>query len=102
MAQVIQGVLKEELANSLRMRLRYEGALRKLGKGSLVAKRIRGRPYYYLASREGRRVRFRYLGKLSEEERNRWEVRGRQRRQYRGLLREVKEQIRFLERSLRG
>ena len=102
MARVIQGVLQEELVNSQRMRRRYEQALRRLGKGSLVAKRIRGRLYYYLAAREGRRVRFRYLGKLSEQELSRWAANRRRRQQYRRLLREIKQQIRFLERSLRG
>ena len=102
MAQVIRDVLKEELANSRRMQRRYEQALRRLGKGSLVLKRIGGHPYYYLAMREGRRVRFRYLGKLSAKERQERLAQHRQRGQYRRLLREVKQQIRFLERSLRG
>lgn len=102
MARVIQGVLREELVNSQRMRRRYEQALRRLGKGSLVAKRIRGRSYYYLASREGRQVRFRYLGKLSAQELSRWSANRLKRQQYRRLLREVKQQVHFLERSLRG
>ena len=102
MAQVIRGVLKEELLNSRRMQQRYEQALRRLGRGCLVLKRIGGHPYYYLAMREGPRVRFRYLGKLSVQERQERLVQHRQRGQYRRLLREVKQQIRFLERSLRG
>ena len=102
MPRVIKSVLREELVNSRRMQRRYEQALRRLGKGSLVMKRIGGHPYYYLAAREGRRVRFRYLGKLSGPERQARLVQHRQRGQYRRLLREVKQQIRFLERSLRG
>ncbi len=84
------------------MRRRYEQALRKLGKGSLVLKRISGHPYYYLAVREGERVRFRYLGKLSAQQRDARLAQHRKRGQYRHLLREVKQQIKFLERSLRG
>lgn len=102
MARVIKDVLREELANSRRIRQRYEQVLRRLGKGSLVMKRLGGHRYYYLAVREGRRVRFRYLGKLSEQERQARLAQHRQRGQYRRLLREVKQQIRFLERSLRG
>ena len=102
MPRVIQSVLQEELINSRRMRRRYEEALRRLGKGSLVKKRIGGRAYYYLAMREGARVRFRYLGKLSAQELQARQAQHRQRGQYRRLLREVKQQIRFLERSLRG
>ncbi|MDP3723814.1 MAG: hypothetical protein Q8R91_10030 [Candidatus Omnitrophota bacterium] len=102
MPRVIKSVLHEELVNSRRMQLRYAQALRRLGKGSLVKKRIGGHAYYYLAVREGRRVRFRYLGKLSAEERQARLVQHRQRGKYRRLLREVKQQIRFLERFLRG
>jgi len=102
MPRVIKSVLQEELVNSRRMQRRYAQALRRLGKGSLVKKRIGGHPYYYLAVREGRRVRFRYLGKLSAKEVQVRQAQHRQRGQYRRLLREVKQQIRFLERSLRG
>ncbi|MBI1992582.1 MAG: hypothetical protein HYS71_05050 [Candidatus Omnitrophica bacterium] len=102
MARVIRNVLQEELVNSRRMKQRYEQALRGLGRGSLVMKRISGHPYYYLAMREGGRVRFRYLGKLSAKERQERLAQHRQRGQYRRLLREVTQQIRFLERSLRG
>ena len=102
MPRVIKGVLQEELVNSRRMQRRYVQALRRLGKGSLVNKRIGGRAYYYLALREGARVRFRYLGKLSAQELQMRRSQHQQRGQYRRLLRDVKEQIRFLERSLRG
>ena len=102
MPRVIRGVLQEELVNSRRMQRRYEQALHRVGKGSLVKKRINGRAYYYLAAREGGRVRFRYLGKLSAQELRERQAQRRQRGQYQQLLREVKQQIRFLERSLRG
>ncbi|MDP3722694.1 MAG: hypothetical protein Q8R91_04255 [Candidatus Omnitrophota bacterium] len=102
MARVIRHVLQEELVNSRRMQRRYAQALRGLGRGSLVRKLIGGHPYYYLAMRDGKRVRFRYLGKLSAPERQERLAQHRKRGQYRRLLREVKQQIRFLERSLRG
>ena len=102
MPRVIKGVLQEELVNSRRMQRRYEEALRRLGKGSLVKKRIGGHAYYYLAMRNGKRVQFRYLGKLSLQEIRARQAQHRQRGQYRRLLRELKQQIRFLERSLRG
>src|SRR3989338_3567144 len=102
MAQVIRGVLKEELANSRRMQQRYERALCKLGKGSLVLKRIAGHPYYYLAAREDGRVGFRDLGKLSEKDRQVRLDPHRQPGQYPRPPPGVKQQIRFLERSLHG
>ena len=101
MAQVIEGVLREELANSLRMRRRYEQLLRALGIGSLAAKRIRGHSYHYLALRERGRLRFRYLGKLTPEAVVRLMARQRRRAEYRRLLADVKRQIIFLEKALR-
>ena len=102
MPRVIKSVLREELGNSRRMERRYVQALRRLGKGSLVKKRIGGHTYYYLAMRNGKRVQFRYLGKLSAQEVQARQAQHRKRGQYRRLLREAKQQIRFLERSLRG
>ena len=43
----IKELLKEELANSLRMERDYRRALAKLPRGCLVKKIIRGRAYYY-------------------------------------------------------
>jgi len=102
MPRVIKSVLHEELVNSRRMERRYVQVLRRLGKGSLVKKRIGGHAYYYLAMRDEGRVKFRYLGKLSAQDVQARQAQHRQRGQYRRLLREVKQQIRFLERSLRG
>ena len=102
MARVIEGVLQEELRNSRRMHQRYQQALRKLGKGSLAARLIHGHRYYYHAVYDKGRVRFHYLGKLSPQAIAPWRERERQRKRYRRLLREVKRQIVFLERSLRG
>jgi len=102
MARVIEGVLHEELRNSRRMYRRYHQALRKLRKGSLSARLIRGHRYYYRAIYDKGRMHFRYLGKLSSQEIAHWRQRERQRKRYRHLLREVKRQIAFLEKSLRG
>ena len=102
MARVIEGVLHEELRNSRRMHRRYQQALRKLGKGSLVAKYVRGHRYYYHAVYDKGRMHFRYLGKLSPQAVARWRESERQRKRYGRLLREVKRQIAFLKRSLRG
>lgn len=99
---VIRGVLKEELANSLRMERRYEAALRQLPKGSLIAKRIKGHVYYYLAVRQGPKVKLMYKGRLAASERQAYREAQRRRQQCRKLLRQVKQQIAFLRRALRG
>ena len=98
----VKGMLKEELANSLRIKADYEKALAALPRGALVRKVIGGRPYFYLAERREGRVCFDYLGKLRDEEVVRYEEAKKQRAVYRKQLSELKKQIRFLERVSRG
>jgi len=102
MRGVIKGVLAEELQNSLRMKKEYEAALRGLPQGSLVLKKIRGREYCYLAKRAGKKVKFIYKGKVSAEEKDKYLKAKVYRAKYKGLLSQVKKQIRFLRSSLRG
>jgi hypothetical protein len=99
---VIKGVLREELVNSLRMRVDYERELKGLPKGSLVKKCIKGREYYYLILRVRGKVKFVYKGKVSGEEIKRYGQVKALRARYRNLLSRVKKQIRFLRSSLRG
>jgi hypothetical protein len=98
----IKGVLKEELSSSLRMQKGYERELAKLPKGSLVKKKIKGHAYYYLISREDKKVRFVYKGKLSEAELRKYKEIKDSRARYRKLLSQVIRQVLFLRKSLRG
>jgi hypothetical protein len=102
MRGVIKGVLAEELENSLRMKKEYEEALSKLPKGCLAVRKIRGREYCYLVKRIDKKVKYIYRGKISEEERKKYEEAKILRAKYRKLLSQVKKQIRFLRSSLRG
>jgi len=100
---VIKGILKEELQNSLQMKVSYERELAKLPKGSLIKKKIKGHEYYYLVLRESGKVKFIYKGKnvpqkLIDQYKESKELRAK----YRKLLSQVKKQIRFLRSSLRG
>ena len=99
---VIKGVLREELGNSLRMQNDYEREIKKLPKGSLVKKSIKGRDYYYLIMREEGKVKFVYKGKVSGEEIKRYAEIKKLRARYRNLLSKVKKQVKFLRSSLRG
>ena len=99
----IKELLKEELANSLRMERDYRRALAKLPRGCLVKQIIRGRAYYYLAYREKNRVRFLYKGrKMEEREMAKYRDAKRFRVQYRKLLSNVRKQIIFIRKSLRA
>lgn len=102
MRGVIKGVLAEELQNSLRMKKAYEKALKGLPQGSLAVRKIKGQQYYYLAKRVGGKVKHFYKGKISEEEKRKYEEAKVFRAKYRKLLAQVKKQIRFLRGSLRG
>jgi hypothetical protein len=100
---VIKGVLKEELENSIQMKKDYERELAKLGKGTLIKKTIKGHEYYYVLLREKGKVRFIYKGKkVSEDEVARYSEAKKYRAKYKKLLSQVKKQIVFLRRSLRG
>ena len=98
----IRGVLEEELQNSLRMQESYEAELARLPVGSLVRRRIKGHFYYYLVYRENGKVRSVYQGRPSEEELQRYRQAREYRAKYRGLLAQVRKEIRFLRRALRG
>jgi hypothetical protein len=97
----IKDMLDEELQNSVQIKQDYERALKELPRGSLVRKIIRGRPYFYLAHREGAKVAFDYVGKMPEEDVRRYEDAKKSRARYRERLKEVNKQIRFLRKVLR-
>ena len=98
----IKSVLKEELDNSLRLKRQYEKELKKLPRGVLVCKVIKGHKYYYLAKREGSKVKYFYKGKIPKEEIKKFNQIKRFRRKYRKLLREVNKQIDFLQKSIKS
>lgn len=102
MKGAIKGVLAEELENSSRMKKNYEEAMRKLPKGSLAIRKIRGHEYCYLAERAGKKVKYEYLGKLSDLEKKKYLESTKLRAKYRRLLSQIKKQIKFLKGSLRG
>lgn len=97
----IKSVIKEELDNSYQLKKRYERELEKLPKGSLVRKEISGHEYYYLAVRDGQKVKYIYKGKLPPKEVEKYNLSKKARQKYRSLLSETKKQIKFLERSLK-
>ncbi|MDP3024030.1 MAG: hypothetical protein Q8O10_00665 [candidate division Zixibacteria bacterium] len=102
MIGVIKGALKEELQNSIRMKKEYEQALKNLPQGCLAVREIRGHKYYYLVRRIGKKIKYIYKGKMSEEEKKKYSEAKELRAKYRKLLSQVKKQIRFLRSSLRG
>jgi hypothetical protein len=84
----IEGMLQEELLNSLQIQKDYLNAIAALPSGSLVRKVIGGHPYY--------------VGRLSPNELIKYKEAREFRARYRERLRGIKEQIRFLRKTLRG
>ena len=87
---VIKDLLKEELENSIRLKEDYKEVLKKYPGGSLIKKEIRGHKYYYLAFRNGKKVRFVYKGKkISEDELRKFKESKRLRLKYKNLIRKL-------------
>ena len=102
MRGIIKNVLAEELQNSLRMKQEYEKALKRLPKGCLSIKEIKGHKYYYLVWREKGELKHLYKGKILQDEIKKYDEAKKYRSKYRKLLSQVKKQIKFLKSSLRG
>ncbi len=100
---VIKGVLKEELSSAKAMKKDYERALKKYPGGSFIRKEIRGHKYYYLAVREGDKVRFIYKGKkLSKSDWQDLKESREMRKKYKELIGKLHKRIIYLEKILRG
>ncbi|MDD5506314.1 MAG: hypothetical protein PHR73_06130 [Candidatus Omnitrophica bacterium] len=102
MRGVIKGVLAEELQNSIRLKKGYELAIKKLPRGCLSLKKIKGHKYYYLVERRRGELKYSYKGSLSSNEVQKYREAKISRARNRKLLSKVKSQIKFLRSSLRG
>jgi hypothetical protein len=98
----IKEIIREELGNSKRMEKGYESALKKLPRGNLIKKKINGHEYWYLQVREGKKVRFNYVKDPSAAMILKHREAKESRVKYRTLLSQVRRQIKFLERIVRG
>jgi len=98
----IKSILKEELQNSLNLKKQYEKELKKLPKGVLVRKTIKGHIYYYLVKRERHKVKYYYKGKLNRDEVREFLKIKNLRRKYKFLIHELNKQIKFLKKSLKS
>ncbi len=100
---IIKDLLKEELENSIRIKNDYKEALKKSPGGSLIRKKIRGHKYYYLAYREGKKVKFVYKGKkLSKDCIEELKKSRHLRLKYKDLIHRLDKRIKYLRKALRG
>ena len=100
---VIKDLLREELENSLRLRVDYKEELKRYPGGSIVVKEIRGHSYYYLAYRDAKKVKFVYKGKkLSKDDIEGLKESRRLRAKYKNLIKKLDKRIRYLKKALHG
>ena len=99
---IIKGILEEELKRLEDLSVFYKEKILKVPRGSISVKDRGGKRYIYLAHREDKKVIFDYVGKDVPEVRDALNERMRQRKEYQAKLRQVKENLREIRRSLRG
>ncbi len=97
---ILKDFLQEELKNSKDLKKAYENELKKIPKGALVKKQIKGHDYHYLAYKQNGKVHYIYKGKLPQKELHRYLKAKKRRAQIRPLLSQVKKQIHFLKKVL--
>jgi hypothetical protein len=98
---IIKGILKEELARLEDLCVFYEKKLSEFPRGSISVKERNGKRYIYLARREDKKIIFKYIGKDIPEVRNALNEQLRQRNEFQSKIRQVKENLKEVRRSLR-
>lgn len=99
---VLISTLKEELATARRLEKKYLKKANELPRGSFITRTIRGRQYGYMTFREDGKVKQEYLGSLNEERTSFYKGAMSQRAEYKRKLKSVREQIKVINRALRG
>lgn len=99
---VLISTLKEELANAKRLEKKYRVRIGELPKGSFIVRRIGKRQYGYLTRRESGRIKQEYLGPLDQTAIAEFREKNKKKKIYKEQLKKVKDQIKILERALRG
>ena len=96
---IVSSLINKESMRNQNMILEYERELTSLPKGSIKAKHVGNKVYYYLNYRDGEKVVSKYIGK-SEESLITIKEQLERRRQIEGMLKKLKEeqkQIKKLE-----
>ena len=66
--EVLQGILSESKEYYINIKGKIEDNLAKLPKGSVKARKISGKKYYYLQQRLNKKIKHQYLGKEKPED----------------------------------
>ena len=101
-AIVLEGVLKEEFSRLKEAEKSYRREIRKLPKGSLQKKKIKGLLYAYLAYRKGNVVLRHYLGRFSELEHKKLMEQIALRQKYEKMLQAVRQNQKRVRQMIHG
>ncbi|MBE3088683.1 MAG: hypothetical protein IMZ41_00205 [Actinobacteria bacterium] len=99
--KILNGVLSEELDRLNQLKKNYEKRIAKLPKGSLIRKNVKGNIYYYLNYRQEKKKIFKYIGKLPGKKLENLLVKIEERRKLEKLDKQVKEDIKKLEKMIK-
>lgn len=100
---VIKSFLKEELHNAELLKKEYKEKLKHLHAGSFIKKQIKDNIYFYLAFREGDKVRFIYKGKkLSKADKEENKKAKMLRLKYKENIRKLDKRIKYIRKVLNG
>ncbi len=99
--KILNSVLNEELDRLNKLKKNYEKQIAKLPKGSLIRKNIKGNIYYYLNYRQEKKKIFKYIGKLPGKELENLLDKIEERRKLEKLNKQVKKDIKKLEKMIK-
>jgi len=99
--KILNSVLNEELDRLNKLKRNYEKQIAKLPKGSLIRKNIKGNIYYYLNYRQEEKKIFEYIGKLPGKELKNLSDKIEERRKLEKLNKQVKKDIKKLEKMIK-
>lgn len=99
---ILISTLKEELTTAKRLENKYLQKIKELPRGSFISRNVRSKQYGYLTFRENGKVKQEYLGCLNEERILFYRDAMNQRAEYKRKLKSVREQIKIINRALRG
>jgi uncharacterized protein YcgL (UPF0745 family) len=99
---IIKGILEDEYKRLKDLSVFYQKKISEYPQGSISVKERSGKQYIYLAHRDDKKVVFDYIGKDVPEVQKALHEKLKQRKEYEAKLRQVKENLKEVDRSLRG
>ena len=98
---IIFGVLQEESERLVEVLKLYGRKIKALPKGSIQIKKQNAKKYAYLAYRDGRKMKFEYVGPVPSRRVDEVAKQIQERREYENSIRAMKKELIVIERSLR-